>query len=243
MDWMRAQKAMFVILLILGIILTGNIRSVFADTRYVSDMLIISLREGQNKDDPVLGYLKTAAPVQVLKEKDRYLMVRTENGLQGWVLKQYIVPEKPKSLIIDDLRNEINDFKKKIKMFKNNQDSSSDELTVVKLNYEQKIKKLQETIKRNQEIISATKNELIQINKKYKNLLNNSNKTDELVRKLENLKKVNTELKTEISNLKKHSKNPLKSKYIQLFIAGAGVLILGFLIGGSARRKRRSHLI
>jgi SH3 domain protein len=243
MDWMRAQKAMFVILLILGIILTGNIRSVFADTRYVSDMLIISLREGQNKDDPVLGYLKTAAPVQVLKEKDRYLMVRTENGLQGWVLKQYIVPEKPKSLIIDDLRNEINDFKKKIKMFKNNQDSSSDELTVVKLNYEQKIKKLQETIKRNQEIISATKNELIQINKKYKNLLNNSNKTDELVRKLEKLKKVNTELKTEISNLKKHSKNPLKSKYIQLFIAGAGVLILGFLIGGSARRKRRSHLI
>lgn len=243
MDWMRAQKAMFVILLILGIILTGNIRSVFADTRYVSDILIISLREGQNKDAPVLGYLKTAAPVQVLKEKDRYLMVRTENGLQGWVLKQYIVPEKPKSLIIDDLRNEINDFKKKIKMFKNNQDSSSDELTVVKLNYEQKIKKLQETIKRNQEIISATKNELIQINKKYKNLLNNSNKTDELVRKLENLKKVNTELKTEISNLKKHSKNPLKSKYIQLFIAGAGVLILGFLIGGSARRKRRSHLI
>ncbi len=243
MDWMRAQKAMFVILLILGIILTGNIRSVFADTRYVSDMLIISVREGQNKDDPVLGYLKTAAPVQVLKEKDRYLMVRTENGLQGWVLKQYIVNEKPKSLIIDDLRNEINDLNKKIKMFKNNQDSSSDELTVVKLNYEQKIKKLQETIKRNQEIISATKNELIQINKKYKNLLNNSNKTDELVRKLEKLKKVNTELKTEISNLKKRSKNPLKSKYIQLFIAGAGVLILGFLIGGSARRKRRSHLI
>ncbi len=98
MDWMRAQKAMFVILLILGIILTGNIRSVFADTRYVSDMLIISVRKGQNKDDPVLGYLKTAAPVQVLKEKDRYLMVRTENGLQGWVLKQYIVNEKPKSL-------------------------------------------------------------------------------------------------------------------------------------------------
>ncbi len=243
MDWMRAQKAMFVILLILGIILTGNIRSVFADTRYVSDMLVISVREGQNKDDPVLGYLKTAAPVQVLKEKDRYLMVRTENGLQGWVLKQYIVNEKPKSLIIDNLRNEINDLNKKIKMFKNNQDSSLDELTVVKLNYEQKIKKLQETIKRNQEIISATKNELIQINKKYKNLLNNSNKTDELVRKLEKLKKVNTELKTEISNLKKHSKNPLKSKYIQLFIAGAGVLILGFLIGGSARRKRRSHLI
>jgi SH3 domain protein len=242
MDQLRAQKTILVILFVMTVALIDGSMPLFADTRYVSDLLIISVREGRNKDDQVLGYLKTAAPVEVLEEKDRYLRIKTEDGMEGWVLKQYIVQDKPKAWIIEDMRKEVMDLKENIKMSKNNQGVSPDELTVTKLNYEKKIKTLEETKKRNQEITSALKNELTQTNEKYKNLVNNSKTTDELLRRLEKLKKENTKLKTASSDSKKQSDNPLKSKTIQWFFAGAVVFIVGYIIGGSARRKKRSHL-
>jgi len=242
MDQLRAQKTILVILFVMTVALIDGSMPLFADTRYVSDLLIISVREGQGKDDQVLGYLKTAAPVEVLEEKDRYLKIKTEGGMEGWVLKQYIVQEKPKVRIIEDMRKEVMDLKEKIKMAKNNQGASPDELAVTKLNYEKQIKALEETIKRSQEITSTVKNELTQSNKKYKILVNNSKTTDELLRRLEKLKKENTKLKTANGDSKKQSGNPLKSKTIQWFFAGAVVFIVGYIIGGSARRKKRSHL-
>jgi hypothetical protein len=50
-------------------------------------------------------------------------------------------------------------------------------------------------------------------------------------------------LKTEVKSLGKDRKNPLKSYRIQSFIAGAGVLLFGFILGGSARKKKRSRFV
>ena len=99
------RKTLSVFLLIFAIILTITIKSVFADTRYVSDELIISVRDGQNQDDNVLGYIRTGTAVDVFEEKGRYLRIRTKDGLEGWVQTQYIISEKPNGRIIDDLRN------------------------------------------------------------------------------------------------------------------------------------------
>jgi len=239
---MTVRKTMSVFLLIFAIILTVTIKSVFADTRYVSDKLIISVRDGQNQDDNVLGYIRTGTAVDVLEEKGRYLRIKTEDGLEGWVQTQYIISEKPKGRIIEDLRNEINDLNKKIEFSKNEQGSLSDKLLVTKQIYEVRIRELEQELNINQKNTAKAKNELIELNKKYKKLLSNSENADELIRKLEKSKKLDSKLKTEISNLKKDSQNPLKSSIIKPFLAGAGVFFVGFILGGLARRKKSSKL-
>ena len=239
---MTVRKTMSVFLLIFVIILTITIKSVFADTRYVSDELIISVRDGQNQDDNVLGYIRTGTAVDVFEEKGRYLRIRTKDGLEGWVQTQYIISEKPNGRIIEDLRNEINDLNKKVESSKNGQGSLSDKLLVTKQIYEVRIRELEQEVNINQKNTAKAKSELIELNKKYKKLLNSSENTDELIRKLKKSKKLDSKLKTEINNLKKDSQNPLKSSIIQPFLAGAGVFIVGFILGGLARRMKRSKL-
>lgn len=239
---MTVRKTMSVFLLIFAIILIITIKSVFADTRYVSDELIISVRDGQNQDDNVLGYIRTGTAVDVFEEKGRYLRIKTEDGLEGWVQTQYIISEKPNGRIIEDLRNEINDLNKKVGFSKNGQGSLSDKLLVTKQIYEVRIRELEQEVNINQKNTAKAKSELIELNKKYKKLLRNSENTDELIRKLKKSKKLDSKLKTEINNLKKDSQNPLKSSIIQPFFAGAGVFIVGFILGGLARRMKRSKL-
>lgn len=237
---MRVRKIMPVFLLIFLIILTGTIKSVFAETRYVYDKLIISVRDGPNQDDNVLGYIKTGTAVDVLEEKERYLRIKTEDGLEGWVQTQYIISEKPNARIIEDLRNEINDLNKKIEFLKNEEGALSEKLLVKKQINEVKIRELEQELNISQKNTAKAKNDLIELNKKYKKLLSNSENTDELIRKLEKSKKLDSKLKNEISNLKKESQNPRKSSIIKPFLAGAGVFFVGFILGGLAKRKKSS---
>ena len=207
---MTARKTMSVLLLIFAIILTVIIKSVFAETRYVSDKLIISVRDGPNQDDNVLGYIRTGTAVDVLEEKEGHLRIKTEDGLEGWVQTQYIISEKSNGRIIEDLRNEINDLNKKIEFSKNEQGSLSDKLLVTKQIYEVRIRELEQEVNINQKNTAKAKSELIELNKKYKKLLNNSENTDELIRKLKKSKKLDSKLKSEISNLKKGNQNPIR---------------------------------
>jgi SH3 domain protein len=205
-------------------------------------MLIISVREGQGKDDSVVGYIKTGTPVEVLEEKENYLRITTESGLSGWVQAQYIISDRPKALVIKDLRNQIDGLNNKIEQLENNINSSSKEFSIMKQSYEKKIGELEQTLKVNQKASAKTNNELIQVNKKYANLLSKSRKTNEMIREIEELKEINTKLDIENKNLKKPSKDFLNSVYTKWFIAGAGVLLFGFLIGRLTRREKRTRI-
>jgi len=237
------EKTILTIFFIVAFIVSASINSVFAETRYVSDRLIISVRDGQDQNAAVLGYIETAAPVEILEEKGDFLRIRTEDGIEGWVRTQYIVSEKPKALIIDDLKNEIEALNKEIQPVKNEEDSASNTLSESNKMYQEKIEELKEEVNINQKFAAKAKSDFIELNKKYTNLLNNSKNTEKLITEVEKLKKLNTELNTEVKSLRKDRKNPLKSIKIQSFIAGAGVLILGFILGGSAKKRKKTKFI
>jgi SH3 domain protein len=240
---MVVVKITLVILLIVAFTVSASINSVFADTRYVSDRLIISVRDGQNPNAAVLGYIETAAPVDVLEEKEDLLRIRTEDLIEGWVRAKYIDSEKPKVLIIENLENEIKALNKDIKTVKNEQDSVSNTLSKTKKMYQEEIEELKEEVNINQKFAAKAKSDFIQLNKKYTNLLKNSKNTGKLIGEVEKLKKLNAELNTEIKSLRSDRKNPLKSNRIQSFIAGAGVLLFGFILGGSVKKRKRSRFI
>jgi SH3 domain protein len=240
---MVVGKTILVMLLSVAFIVSASTTSVFADTRYVSDRLIISVRDGQNQDAAVLGYIETGTPVDILEEKEDLLKIRTEDGIEGWVRARYIVSEKPKVLVIEDLKNEIKALNEELENLKNGQDSSSNNLSKTKKMYQDKIEELEKEVDINQKFAAKAKSDFIQLNKKYTNLLNHSKNAEELISQVDELKKLNAGLNTEVKSLRKDRKNPLKSNRIQSFIAGAGVLIFGFILGGSARKKKRSRFI
>jgi SH3 domain protein len=237
---MTVRKTMSVFFLMFVIIFTANIKSLFAETRYVSDKLIISVRDGPNQDDNVLGYIRTGTAVDVLEERERYLRIKTEDGLDGWVQAQYIISEKSDGRIIEDLRNEINGLTKKIEFLKNEEGTLSDKLLAKKQINETKIKELEKELNISQENTAKLKNDLIELDKKYKKLLSNTENTDELIRKLEKSKELDSNLKNEISNIKKEIQTPRKSSIIKPFLAGAGVFFVGFILGAITKRKKRS---
>jgi SH3 domain protein len=240
---MVVVKITLVILLIVAFTVSASINSVFADTRYVSDRLIISVRDGQNQNAAVLGYIETGEPVDVLEEKEDLLRIRTQELIEGWVRAKYIDSEKPKVLIIENLKTEITALNKDIKTVKNEQDSVSNTLSKTKKMYQEEIEELKEEVNINQKFAAKAKSDFIQLNKKYTNLLKHSKKTGELIGEVDKLKKLNAELNTEVKSLRKDRKNPLKSNRIQSFIAGAGVLLFGFILGGSVKKKKRSRFI
>ncbi len=236
MSRMVFRKPVLAIFFTLAFIMSTSINSAFADTRYVSDRLIISVRDGQNLNAAVLGYIETAAPVDILEEKEDFLKIRTEDGLEGWVLAKYIVSEKPKVLIIENLRNEIDTLK-------NGQGSALNSLLKTKKLYQEKIEALEEEVNINQKFTAKAKSDFIELNKKYTTLLKHSKNTEELIDEVEKLKKLNAKLNTEMKSLRKDRINPLKSNRIQSFIAGAGVLLFGFILGGSTKKRKRSRFI
>ncbi len=243
MSRMVVGKTIWVMLLSVAFIVSASTTSVFADTRYVSDRLIISVRDGLKQDAAVLGYIETGTPVDVLEEKEDFLKIKTEDGIEGWVRAQYIVSEKPKALIIEDLKNDIKALNEEFENLKHGQGSDSTTLLKTKKMYQDKIQELEKEVDINQKFAAKAKSDFIQLDKKYTNLLNHSKNAEELISQVDELKKLNAELNTEVKSLRKNRKNPLKSNRIQLFIAGAGVLLFGFILGGSARKKKRTRFI
>ena len=243
MSRMVFGKTILTIFYIVAFIVSAYINSVFADTRYVSDRLIISVRDGQHQNAAVLGYLETGAPVEILEEKEDFLRIRTEDGIEGWVRTQYLVSEKPKILIIENLKNEIETLNKEIQTIKNEQDSASNTLSQSKNMYQEKIEELKEEVNINQKFAAKAKSDFIELNNKYTNLLKHSENTENLIGEVEKLKKLNAELNTEVKSLRKDRKNPLKSDRLQSFIAGAGVLLFGFILGGSAKKRKRTRFV
>lgn len=243
MSRMVPGKTILAIFFMVAFLMTASNGSVYADTRYVTDQLVISVRDGQNPSDIVLGYIKTATPVDVIEEIGDYSRIKTEGGLEGWVLTKYIVSEKPKALIIEDLKNEIQKLNEKFESSIDKKGADSKKLLETKKMYEEKIGELEQEVNINQRFTAKAKSDLIQLDNKYKNLLTHSQKTEELIREAEQLKRLNTHLNTEIKSLKQQNKIPLKSKGLQSFVAGAGVLLLGYLLGASAKKKKRSRFI
>jgi len=226
------MKSNFIAVFVLLTILAGFVASVHADTRYVSDMLILTVRDRADKEATVLGNLRTADAVEVLEESGRYLKIQTKEGLEGWVQKNFITSAKPKALIINDLQNEITQLNSKIEQFDKNQAGYMDEIRADTQDQQTKNKVLQENV-------SQLNGELKQLTEKYNTLLKKSKKSiAALAGERDKLKELNTALNTENDKLKNDNPNPANTKRTQFFLTGAGVLLLGFFLGKSAKRKR-----
>ena len=227
-------RALFMFIIVLSVSL--DTAPALAETQYVSDVLIISVKKGQDPDAPVIGFLRSATPLEVLEESEELMRIQTKNGLQGWVRKKFIVTEKPKAVIIGELEEKISLLESDIKTLQDGSDSM--ELATKDSEYKQEIAELKNALKKESKTRLALQKELKQINVKYQELSKKSKDKASISKELASLKNENKALKDKIAAQPPINTTSMLSGNMKWFLIGGGVLLLGFLIGRSIKVKR-----
>ncbi len=79
-------------------------------TRYISDILRINIKNNIEKPYEVVAAVQSDDPVRVIEEQGNYLKIETADGKQGWIGKHYVKVEPPKTLLIKKLKQEVADL-------------------------------------------------------------------------------------------------------------------------------------
>jgi len=166
----RIRRPSLMLLFLLIILLSPPAGTAQADRRYVSDTLILSLREAPSSGGRVLGTIKTGDPVEVLEESGRYLRVQTEAGEQGWGGEQYITAETPKRVIITQLKDEIDRLREKIRVYEGAENPFLDELKAAEESYLQKVKELEQNAAKLVDERNELKSANAELNRELRNL-------------------------------------------------------------------------
>ena len=82
---------------------------VLAQTRYVTDELVITFRTGPSTSNSVTRNLRSGARVELVDdlEQNGYVLVRLPDGEEGWVLLQYLQDEPTADELLDSVAQEL----------------------------------------------------------------------------------------------------------------------------------------
>ena len=179
----------------------------FAKTGWVSDMLLLTFRQGPGTSYAVIKTLKSNTPVLILEEKNDFYKVELQSKEIGWVNKKFITFELPKPFIIDQLKQKNKDLQAS--------------LTTALDEKERMSSSISDTQGKPAPLIEQSKN------------------SQKIIKENKRLQEKNSMLSREIETLKEKNKGFLKIDMIKWFLAGVGVLLLGWIIGHNISSKKR----
>ena len=85
-----------------------------AETAYVGDTLRVGVRAEPGTRSPSLTVITSGTQVEVLEQKSGHSLVRTPNGVEGWVKSAYISSDTPSAVRLRQAKRTINDLEKQI---------------------------------------------------------------------------------------------------------------------------------
>jgi SH3 domain protein len=77
-----------------------------AETRYVTDILQLSLYQEINSGGELLQRLSSGTELELLERSGFYARVRTKEGVEGWTKIGFLITEKPARAQLEDLKTE-----------------------------------------------------------------------------------------------------------------------------------------
>lgn len=198
-----------------------------AETQYVSDHLVITVRTGQGAQFQIIKTLESGEHVEVLETTDTgYTRIETADGTEGWVRSQYLAKEPVAKEKLERAESRLAKTRAALKNLKEKFATLSKE---------------HKTVSQNQASLSTDKqkldSELARLNEIAKKPIILDKQNRELQQKNVTLEKDLQRLNQENQSLKDRSQR-------EWFIAGAlvlfGGIILGLIIPKLRGRKRSS---
>jgi len=192
-----------------------------AENLYVIDKLQITFRTGPGNDRKILSLLNSGQKVDVLEPDGDWARVRLQNGKEGWVLLRYLTSEIPCRIkikaanqTVDQLRKELDDTRKAKQQITND------------------MTKLTQDLKRSEQERKKALASFSKLKKEAARFLELKTRHEKTVTHLSDQTQKASELDLEL-------KKTRKKQNVRWFLGGAGVLLIGFILGFSSKKQKR----
>ncbi len=207
---------------IVGICLFLLSTTVLAEAKhYINDSMKITMRTGPATDRKIIALLSVGQEVEVLKAENEWTLVRLLNGKEGWVISRFITDQTPESIQLEALKKNHSALQTKAASLMEENKALKDENKTLGINLKTSETK-QKSLSKSYETLKTESKQFLDLQAKYKE------STSKLAAQTQKAEKFEDELTKLLWN-----------KNIKWFLSGAGVLILGFIIGFSTKRQRR----
>jgi len=193
----------------------------FAETMYVTDLLKLPLRTGTSNEYKILALVESGQQVEVVEPGETWSLVRLANGKEGYVMNRYLVAQPTSGVLLAELQSKYTTLRQQATALIEENNRLKEENKTFKSSLDSNEKALNKVETEYKELKSGAA-EFLNLKKKYQEV------STQLA---EQTKRANT-LDKELSGLE-------MNQYIKWFLAGSGVLLVGFIIGFSAKRGRR----
>jgi len=116
---------------LLGLLLLGFGLQAKAETRYVTDILQLSLYEEINSQGKLLQRLNSGTELELLETSGLYARVRTQDGVEGWTKAGFLISEKPARAQLADLENANGELQQELETTRQDLQAAQSELARV----------------------------------------------------------------------------------------------------------------
>lgn len=215
-------------------------QALIAKTGYVSDMLLLTFREGPGLSFPVIKTLRSSTPVKILKEENGFFKVELGTQEIGWVDQKFIIFDLPNALIVKQQESAIQSFENKVTELKNRLQDLKQQLSSSNDDNIKRIQTLETELSHSKDTVKDLSVSLSQTRNTYNTLVQKSKNIQHILNENKTLTEQNQSLTKEVSTLKKKGKALLKTGMIKWFLAGVGTLLLGWILGQSISSRKRS---
>lgn len=200
---------------------SGNSKSRY---QYVSDHQVINMRSGKTTQHRIIRTLETGDKLRVLKREKKYTKVRTEKGETGWVPTRFLMSEPAARVVLPPV---------KAKLEKLQKDHAE-------------LSKSFKAVSKELESLKHAAASLERLEKKHKKLLEESvrlrdaaNKSNNLSEESKDLARKNTTLESQMDLMMRELKSLRDGNNRLWFLTGAGVILIGIVIGVMIARSRK----
>ncbi len=188
---------------------------------YVSDILKLTLRTGPSIENKILAVIDSGQMMEIVEFGDEWSQVQLPNGKEGWVLSRYLTPNETSNIKLQRL------------------ETKHKNLMVQAAELLEENNRLQAENKKLSTEFEANQEQLVKARTDYETLKSEASEFLTLKTRYESAASQLAEQTAKAEKLEEQLTKLERNTYIKWFLAGSGVLIVGFLIGYSSKRQRR----
>ena len=215
---MKLPRFWIFFVVIFMFLFSGN---VYAESMYVKDVLRLPLRTGNSTEYKIIAVIESGLQVEVLQTQEDWTQVRLPSGKEGWVQSRYLSAEPTSKIKLEQLE-----------IRHKNLTAQAATLLEENTKLKREKRKLNAELADNQTTLNKISKDFDSLKADSAEFLNLKTKYDATAVELAEKTKKLAILEEELSKLELYN-------YIKWFLAGSGVLLVGFIVGFSAKRQRR----
>ena len=219
------MKQHFKRIVFVGIVLMFFSENGLAESMYVTDLLKLTLRSGPSTEHKILSVVESGYQVEILEPGEDWSLVRIADGKEGYVLTRYLVPEPTHNIRLEQLQTKHKALVQQAATLLEENTRFRDESKKLKSSSDGSEKALKK-LRTDYDKLKAGSADYIELKEKYKTV------SGQLTEQTKRADALDEDLRAIEIN-----------QYIKWFLAGSGVLLVGFIVGFSARRQRRRPLL